>query len=81
VLAPLTVLTSKKIPWKWGPAEQAAFKEAKRIISKNAMLAFPDFNKKFVIYTDASKYQLGGVITQNDKPNQREFLAQGGSGQ
>jgi hypothetical protein len=32
------------------------------------MLAFPDFNKKFVIYTDASKYQLGGVITQNDKP-------------
>ena len=32
------------------------------------MLAFPDFNKKFVIYTDASKYQLGGVITQDGKP-------------
>jgi RNase H-like domain found in reverse transcriptase len=68
VLAPLTVLTSKKIPWKWGLAEQSAFKEAKRIISKNAMLAFLDFIKKFVIYTDASKYQLGGVISQNDKP-------------
>jgi hypothetical protein len=68
VLAPLTVLTSKKVPWKWGEAEQKAFKEAKRIISKNAMLAFPDFNKKFVIYTDASKYQLGGVITQDNKP-------------
>jgi RNase H-like domain found in reverse transcriptase len=68
VLAPLTELTSKKIPWKWGLAEQAAFKEAKRIISKNSMLAFPDFNKKFVIYTDASKYQLGGVITQTTSP-------------
>jgi hypothetical protein len=44
-------------------------KEAKHIISKNAMLALPDFNKKFVIYTDASKYQLGGVIAQdNNKP-------------
>jgi RNase H-like domain found in reverse transcriptase len=32
------------------------------------MLAFPDFSKKFVIYTDASKYQLGGVITQDNKP-------------
>jgi RNase H-like domain found in reverse transcriptase len=69
--APLTVLTSKKIPWKWGAAKQSAFKEAKHIISKNAILAFPDFNKKFVIYTDASKYQLGGVTrstTQDDKP-------------
>jgi hypothetical protein len=45
VLAPLTVLTSKKIPWKWGTAEQRAFKEANRIISKNAMLAFPDLLK------------------------------------
>jgi RNase H-like domain found in reverse transcriptase len=69
VLAPLTVLTSKKIPWKWGVAEQSALKEAKHIISKNAMLALPDFNKKFVFYTDASKYQLEGVITQdNNKP-------------
>jgi hypothetical protein len=48
VLAPLTVLTSKKIPLEVGVAEQSAFKEAKHIISKNAMLAFPDFNKKLV---------------------------------
>lgn len=68
VLAPLTVLTSKNIPWKWGDSEKRAFAEAKRIISKNAMLAFPDFTKKFTIYTDASKYQLGGVITQDGKP-------------
>ena len=68
VLAPLAALTSKKVPWKWGDEQKKAFVEAKRIISKNAMLAFPDFNKKFVIYTDASKYQLGGVITQDNKP-------------
>jgi hypothetical protein len=68
VLAPLTTLTSKTVPWTWGPEQSQAFKEVKRIICKNAILSFPDFNKKFTIYTDASKYQLGGVITQDGKP-------------
>ena len=68
VLAPLTSLTSKNVPWKWKDEQSKAFKEAKRIIAKNAMLAFPDFSKKFTIFTDASKYQLGGVITQEGRP-------------
>ena len=67
VLAPLTGLTSKNVPWKWGEEEKKAFHETKKIISKEAMLAFPNFNEEFVIYTDASKFQLGGVITQNGK--------------
>jgi hypothetical protein len=32
------------------------------------LLTFPNFNEPFHIYTDASKYQLGAVIMQNDKP-------------
>ena len=31
-------------------------------------LAYPDFSKPFVLYTDASDYQLGAVITQDGKP-------------
>jgi len=31
-------------------------------------LAYPDFTKPNEIYTDASKRQLGSVITQNNKP-------------
>jgi len=68
VLAPLTSMTSKNVPWRWGEEQQKAFNEAKRIISKEAILAFPNFLKRFVIYTDASKYQLGGVITQDGRP-------------
>ena len=41
---------------------------AKRIIAKEAMLAYPDFTKPFVIHTDASHYQLGAVISQDGKP-------------
>jgi hypothetical protein len=32
------------------------------------MLIFPDFNKVFEIHTDASDYQLGSVISQDQKP-------------
>ena len=31
-------------------------------------LAYPNFNKKFTIHTDASDFQLGAVITQDGKP-------------
>ncbi len=35
---------------------------------RETLLSFPDFSKEFHIYTDASDYQLGAVIMQNDKP-------------
>jgi len=41
---------------------------AKRIIAKETLLAYPDFNKPFQIYTDASHYQLGSVVSQDGKP-------------
>jgi hypothetical protein len=40
----------------------------KQIISKEVILAYPDFNKPFVIHTDASHTQLGAVISQNERP-------------
>lgn len=31
-------------------------------------MAYPQFNKTFEIYIDASRYQLGAVISQQNKP-------------
>lgn len=80
VLAPLTDLVGelgKDNPkkrkrdskvFKWRQEHDLAFKEMKKVISREIILAYPDFNKKFVIYVDASKKQLGGVITQDNRP-------------
>ena len=40
----------------------------KRVVSQEVTLAYPDFSKPCVLYTDASDYQLGAVITQDGKP-------------
>ena len=68
ILAPLAALTSNSTKWVWGPKQVAAFRMAKRVIAKETILAYPDFSKPFTIHTDASHYQLGGVISQDGKP-------------
>ena len=68
LLAPLSGLVSSKVKWTWNKEHEDAFQEIKKVISRETLLAFPDFNKEFHVYTDASNYQLGAVIMQNDKP-------------
>jgi hypothetical protein len=81
LLAPLTDLVgecgttkstkkkgTKKAPWHWDNVHQESFDAAKTLIARDVVLAYPDFSKKFVIYTDASKRQLGAVITQDNRP-------------
>jgi hypothetical protein len=61
-------LTSANVPWKWGEEQSKAFAEAKKILSKEVLLAHPVFEKPFVIHADASHRQLGAVISQDDHP-------------
>ena len=68
LMAPLSRLTSKTVPWKWTAVEQKAFDDLRKIISKETLLSYPDFNKPFEIYTDASDKQLGSVISQEGRP-------------
>jgi hypothetical protein len=68
MLAPLTGLVSPLVNYKWGEEQQKAFDEIKQKASQETLLAFPDFEKEFHVYTDASNKQLGAVIMQEGKP-------------
>ena len=67
-LAPLTRLCSKNKKFVWTETEQKAFETMKSIIGKDILLAYPNFSQSFDIHTDASKTQLGAVISQNGRP-------------
>jgi hypothetical protein len=66
MLAPLTSLVgecgqtkvtrakgTKRVPWHWDELHQRAFDHVKATITREVVLAYPDFFKVFEIYTDA----------------------------
>ena len=45
-----------------------AFLWMKDILSADALMAYPNHNKPFHTYTDASDFKMGAVIMQDEKP-------------
>jgi hypothetical protein len=74
ILSPLTANTGappkgvKTPPFKWTPEMQKAFEEMKALMVAEVLCAYPDHKQPFKIYTDASNYQLGACIMQDDSP-------------
>jgi hypothetical protein len=68
ILALLTCLTSKDVPFQLTDVKQQAFDKMKGTVCCEVLLMYPDFNKPFHIHTDASHYQLGTVISQDNHP-------------
>jgi len=70
VLAPLCKLTEAKGKTKflWSSDCHKAFKLVKAMLAKDVFIRYPDHDKAFHVYTDASDTQLGAVIMQEGKP-------------
>ncbi|KAL7450320.1 hypothetical protein ACHAXS_000226, partial [Conticribra weissflogii] len=67
LMQPLTKLTKKGVTFKWSEEQQQAFQKIKAAVSEAVMLVYPDVSKPFVLYTDASDYAIGGILTQENQ--------------
>jgi hypothetical protein len=47
---------------------QQAFDKMRLLMAANALAAYPDHNKRFNVYNDASDFQLGACIIQERRP-------------
>lgn len=60
---------SNKTPISLSTEAIEAFNKLKKsLISKDLLLAYPDFKKSFELTTDASEYAIGAVLSQNERP-------------
>ena len=72
IARPLTSLTKKDIVFDWTKKCQTSFELLKEALIKEPILVYPDPQKGYVLYTDASKYAWACVLTQTyqyDKEN------------
>ena len=67
LMKPLTDLTGRG-SFIWADQQQKAFDTLKSVMAADCLNAYPDYNKPFEIYTDASNYQLGATIIQDKRP-------------
>ena len=64
---PLTSLTRKGNPWKWGEPKNQAFEEIKGAFLQQLVLVHPDPTKPYFLETDASGVAMGAILSQQQE--------------
>ncbi len=66
VAQPLVELTRKNVTWEWTVKRERAFRTLQQMLLGDNVLAYPRLDRPYRLYTDASGYCVGGVLTQED---------------
>ena len=64
IAKPLTMLTRQQVKFNWTPEHQEAFIHLKEAIVQAPILHYPNPNKTYIVYTDASDDACGVQLSQ-----------------
>ena len=65
IAAPMTDLTKKDRKFDWDDNAEKAFNRLKTAMVTAPVLQLPDFDREFVVTTDASEIWVGAILQQN----------------
>ena len=71
----MTGLLQKDKEYKWTEKQEQSFQELKEKLTTAPVLMLPDFEKEFILYTDASGYALGAVLSQKGEDDKEHVIA------
>ena len=64
IAEPLIQLTRKNVRFAWNDERQNAFDDLKRLLISSHVMAPPDVNRGYKLFTDACDYAVGGILVQ-----------------
>ena len=54
------------VPFEWTESQQQSYKALKQKLTKAPILVYPDYDREFILYTDASNVAVGAILAQMD---------------
>ena len=75
IASPLVTLTMKGSSFVWGESQMKAFELLRKHLCSAPILAYPSFDKPFVLQTDASNTGVGAVLAQIDNHGNEQVIA------
>jgi len=70
IARPLLDLTKKTTIWHWDEPQKLAFEKLKTLMCQQPVLAQPNYERPFVVHTDASAYGVGAILLQEGETSQ-----------
>ena len=77
IAKPLHRLTEKNATFKWTPQCQHAFESLRQQLVSPLILVFPDYQRPFLLDTDASNVGIGAVLSQVQDDGKERVIAYG----
>ena len=66
IIKPLTKLLKKNVTYDFNDKCMQSFDRCKALLTSAPILQYPDFEKDFILTTDASQHALGAVLSQGE---------------
>jgi len=67
-------LTKKATPWVWTETQTKAFETLKKLMCSKPVLTQAQYDKPFIIHTNASAYGVGAILLQEGETNPQKPL-------
>jgi hypothetical protein len=75
IAEPLNRLLKKGTPYKWTKDQNDAFENLKKRLISPPILVYPNCEQPFILYTDASTFALGAILSQKGEDKKEHVIA------